>query len=497
MAFLERLGCLTPAIPSLFLVIAMGSSWGETPSLDPLLFYRESTIFFSDGFNELYRTTHTAHPPLLHLAMAALFHLFGKSPAAYNLAGLLCLASSSSLLFVLTQRCFSRCAATVLTLLLFCNPLAMSNFFYPTHETFLLTAVIFVLYFYVTDRKLAFSASLSLLVLIKQTALVALIAFFCASVIEHIKARRAGRSLRPWPRSLLVPFVPAGIVFCGWLVYLYGHGGTEWRGDLLGAVAGQNTYLVLLKALTDPKVVKVFLLQNLGNVVVLNFQWLYVFLIVAFLPQSRLLSHFETAEGARYLTFVFLFTALYIVFVLSIPTWTIPRYALPTYLGLFLLLALALAQLRSRMLLFSLFGCCAVTTVLGNFVSIDSASARAGYRVVHGETFYATQEPNAGEDRLNYNLQFVRAVRSQNRLIGEAITREADAIVADCLELKLGEKLEALVLHNDFYPALHMRKPIRCLGPDDLENSSVREWIRNKVVFVPSSSTPRVEPAAR
>ena len=111
MAFLERLGCLTPAIPSLFLVIAMGSSWGETPSLDPLLFYRESTIFFSDGFNELYRTTHTAHPPLLHLAMAALFHLFGKSPAAYNLAGLLCLASSSSLLFVLTQRCFSRCAA--------------------------------------------------------------------------------------------------------------------------------------------------------------------------------------------------------------------------------------------------------------------------------------------------------------------------------------------------------------------------------------------------
>jgi hypothetical protein len=99
------------------------------------------------------------------------------------------------------------------------------------------------------------------------------------------------------------------------------------------------------------------------------------------------------------------------------------------------------------------------------------------------------QDPR--QNRSTYNLQFLDAVASQNALIVAALRSGADAVVTDCHALKLDEKLETIVSHEEFYP-LPATRSLFCVGPDELGDPKVRNRLAGRAVYVPAEDRPRV-----
>lgn len=60
-------------LPFAVYLISVFPYFGESPSLDPMVIYRESTQFFNGGIKEIIGNGTTVHPPLIYLLNFFLF----------------------------------------------------------------------------------------------------------------------------------------------------------------------------------------------------------------------------------------------------------------------------------------------------------------------------------------------------------------------------------------------------------------------------------------
>lgn len=468
---------------------AVGRHIGETPALDPLLFYREATIVATEGLPALYRLTHTAHPPLLQGLIALAFGLVGRSPAAYTAVGVACFAVGALMVNAVVGRCYAPRAAFAATLLLYSCPLVLVNTFYPTHEMVLLAVVSSALYFFAADRVVPFRWSLIPLVLLKQTALVALASFLAARLLDRLRHGAARRRLA----YDLADFLPAAAAGLTWAVFLHVVGGSEWRGDLLGQVPGRSTYAYLGDRLLHLGVFNAFLRRNLENALIHNWQWSIALSALALMLGTGARRRESPSPAAfRCTAFLTIFSLSYALLVLSIPTWTIPRYGIPLLLGPYVALGVAAARIGHRARFAALVTVLWVVSWVANLSSLDPVTARHGRIEIHGQRLYDTPEENAGADRLTYNLQFLDAVASQNALVARALRSGADGLVADCTALKLDEKLAAIALHPEFYPYPSTR-PLFCTELEELGDPGVAQRLAGHTLYVERGDRSRVQ----
>ncbi|MBI2963180.1 MAG: glycosyltransferase family 39 protein [Deltaproteobacteria bacterium] len=457
--------------------------------MDPLLFYREATIVATEGLPALYRLTHTAHPPLLQGLVALAFGLVGRSPAAYTAVGVACFAVGALMVNAVVSRCYSSRAAFAATLLLYSCPLVLVNAFYPTHETVLLAVVASALYFFAADRFVPFRWSLIPLVFLKQTALVALASFFAARLLDRLR-RGAGRRRLADDVADFLPAVAAGLA---WAVFLRALGGSEWRGDLLGQAAGGSTYAYLGERLLHLGVFNAFLRRNLENALIYNWQWSITLSALALTLGTAARRREPPSPGAfRCATFLAIFSPSYALLVLSIPTWTIPRYGIPLLLGPYVALGVAAARIGNRGRFAALVTVLWAVSWVANLSSLDPVTARHGALEIYGQRLYDVPEENAGADRLTYNLQFLDAVASQNALVAAALRSGADGLVTDCAALKLDEKLAAIALHPEYYPYPAAR-PLFCAGPEGLGDPGVAQRLTGRVLYVGRDDRSRLQ----
>ena len=121
-------------IPPVFLIIVTYPYWGQTPALDPMIMYRQSTILFHGGILPTIRDAPFIHPPLLFLVNAVAFFFFGNSPTTYNGVGLAALLVASYTLYRTLRDIWNKHLAALATLLLFCNPQVIINSFYLNYD---------------------------------------------------------------------------------------------------------------------------------------------------------------------------------------------------------------------------------------------------------------------------------------------------------------------------------------------------------------------------
>lgn len=481
---------LVCAIPVLLFLMLTHDFWGEAPSLDPMVIYRESTQFFNGGIKEIVSYGVSIHPPLIYILNSLGFLIFGKTPFSYNIVGFVIYFLSLILLYSSTKRIFNEKFTASLVLLLFSNPFIIINSFYLTNDMLTLFGIILALWGFLYARKILLAFILVIVTLMKETALIIITSLLIVIVIEELMKKSLFKEkLLNLTRATTI-FLPSFCVIILWSFYLKSLGTTEWR-EMYFIHTTDSSYLVILKNIVQLKIFNINLIQNLRNAFILNFQWIYLLTSIILFLFTKRVNFLKTVLQKKYFFVIFTMTLLYSLIVFSFPTWTIPRYSIPIFLGLFLVPATALSLLKSHRLYFLLLGMLLTISVVANLSSIDPISSLNGRISIDGINYYNINFWNGGPDRITYNLQHLELTKKQNKLIKNAIERGADFILTDCNETKLGEKIYSISMHNDFYPKLKLNKSLECINNFDIRKNSVK--LNNKLVFTRKGEVEEIE----
>lgn len=448
-------------LPFTVYFISVFPYFGESPSLDPMVIYRESTQFFNGGIKEIISNGTRIHPPLIYLLNFIAFSIFGKNPTSYNLVGTMVFFLGSIFLYFIIKNMFGIKTAIPMIILLFLNPFVNINSFYLMNDMLILTGTILAIGFYSYGRKKLFSATLALMVLMKETAYVIIFSFFLISFLKIIIKKEYIRDkLRETARMILL-FLPAILVFLAWSYFLKSLGTTEWREPFFGA-NNQNSYMIVIENLYKLKIFNVFLFENLSNALILNFQWIYLLGLVLFGLLHRREKFLFTNQQKDFCQILIAINILYIFLIFPFPTWTIPRYILPFLIPFFFFLAYFISRIRNPRLYSMTIIIFFILALINNYFSLDPLSLEIGKAEIINQTFYDIRSPHGGPDMIIYNTQFLDLTKSQNNIIKDAINKNLSTIFAQCNALKLGEKLYSINVHNDFYPQLILHKQILC-----------------------------------
>ncbi len=451
-------------VPFIVYLISVFPYFGESPLLDPMVVYRESTQFFNGGIKEIIQNGTTVHPPLIYLLNFVSFTIFGKNPASYNIVGTLIFFLGSVFLYFTVKNVFGVKTAIPMIVLLFLNPFVIIDSFYLMNDALILTGMILAIGFHSYGMKNFFSATLAMMVLMKETALVIIFSIFIVNFLKIIiKRDNIEDKLRETIRWIIL-FAPAILILFAWSYFLKSLGTTEWREPFFGA-DNRNSYIIVIDNLLRLKMFNVFLLENLCNAFILNFHWIYllglIFFGLLFSKRDNILLTKEQKDFCHILVVVVL---LYIFLVFPFPTWTIPRYVIPVMFPFFFFLAYSISRIRNPKLYSTLVAVFFILALMNNYFSLDPLSLEVGNVEIINQTFYDMRPSHGGPDRIIYNLQFLDLTRHQNNIIKDAINKNLSFIVANCNDLKLGEKLYSIGIHNDFYPQLTLRKQPTCMN---------------------------------
>lgn len=473
---------LCALLPWLIFLILTLPYFGQAPAMDPMINYRHSTAFFHEGFTGIVNEGVTAHPPLLYSLSTLAFYLFGKSPLSVNMLGALIFLASSLILYFTLKGVFNQRMAFASTLLLFINPLVVVNFYYLTSEALMIMGTILAFMTYIKSRWVLLTIALTLLSLMKETALTIIGGVFLTFIADLIIFRNTLSVKLNQRLPILAVFLPALIVTLAWAYYLSTIGTTEWR-DTTFVKDNQGSYQIVLQNLLGLKIFNQFLIGNIVNAFINNFQWVFLVLISPILLLIKYGNPLPKIEQKKAALFFALVGITYIILTLSFPTWTIPRYSIPALLSFFFFFALLLIQITKPILYWAALIFLSAILLMANFVSIDPLTANSKNIKIYGTSLYDQPFWNNSPDRLMYNLQFLQAVSNQNKFIKNAVDSNADIIVAQCDELKLGEKLWTISINPTFYPQFKGFKNTICLKEDELEEQLPLGLLDGKIIY--------------
>lgn len=460
----EKFWRLAPFLPGLFFLLVTFGFWGQYPSLDPMLNYRDAVQLHQTGFRDLSLTQNgrIIHPPLLNVLISAGFSVFGQSPFAYNAIGFSLFVLTSLVFYKFARQEFDRQTATLSSLLLFGNPLMITNFFYGSYEMPILVGLVFLLRYHSIGAILPLALTLAFFPLMKETALVIPLLFLLWLIIKK--------------RFNFFLFIPFFVVWGGWLFYSNVNQLTAWR-DVSGFFpSGSSSFQIVMDGVFRLKLFNSYLLSHLFNLFVFNFQWVYLALIVSCLFIRR------ASKFPPIIILLALISAGYIILALSYPTWTIVRYTLPLYPFLFLLLAFLIFRLPKYLRMLFIFTALS-TTLISNIGSFDPITRKIfpGDKIIYGTNFYNTPFLPYSLDGANYNRDFLLAVKNQNELIQKIVTAQSEIVVTNCQDLKLSEKLWTISITQNYSPT-KIDRPVECVNSWDVPsqqqkiNSSKTAW---------------------
>ena len=133
-----------------------------------------------------------------------------------------------------------------------------------------------------------------------------------------------------------------------------------------------------------------------------------------------------------------------------------------------------------------------IVTLISNVSSLDPLSASKGTYKIFGEQFYVKDFWNDGPDGIEYNMQYLKPVKHQNDLVKQAVKDKADIFVGNCNELKLGERIWSMSIHNNFYPIKFDRK-LECINFFEIEDEKNLQKITGKRIMVDKEYKSQVE----
>lgn len=388
------------------------------PFLDGNINFAQSVLFFTGGFEEYFKKFSSIHPPLKITFLSFLYLIFGVNQFVFTINGYLWGILGIVSFYYLLKRVFSG-SEIVGTLLLSTSPLFISSGIFGLTDYILTNLLIFTLFAYISKKYFLFILSLCAIVLVKETGLL-IVGVFLIIEIVYILTKK-GKLLR------LVPYTLPFLTYFLWDLFLKINGRGAWKDWIFTETADKGTFYTIVHNILTLQIFNKYAGEHFLQLFFLNFTWVMVgfsVVITCFIFYKKknfkkfLLQLATFDQKSKVVLCIISFSVLYALTVLTLQTYTIPRYALPIIPFLILWFSVSVIQLKNYLVktlsIFIVF----IFSTLGLFLSIDPiANTIWGKTNVLGEELYATNQKLSGNDGLTYNYQYLQIIKKRTNII--------------------------------------------------------------------------------
>ncbi len=386
------------------------------PLRDGNVDFVQSYYFFQGGYDTFFQHFSSAHPPLKVLALSSLYHILGIHSEIIILLGYISGIGGIISAFIIGKNISNLKTGGFFAIFLSVNPLFLSTSIFALTD-YLLTNLILICIALLLEKKLfLYTLALIAIVLIKETGLLLLIILFILDLIYSKKKNLT-----------TLPYLASSAAYLYWQYFLHSLGKGAWSDYIFASTADKGTFYTVVFNILTFQFINTYAYQQLLQLLFLNSNWIMIGLSICFtilffthknnrahFIQMLLVKNQKSKSIAAIISFCF----LYCISVLTLQTYTIPRYALPLIPFIILWFLVVVQKIRNKTLekIFITFVFCVSAVSL--FISLDPfASNLWGRKDFLGQKVYALDKTISGNDGITYNLQFIKGANLRSKII--------------------------------------------------------------------------------
>lgn len=418
-----------------FLFVALALFLGLTfkfintlPYMDGNIDFVQTLDFNKGGLGQYFSNWNTVHPPLKLIFTNPIYQIFGISPASYSILGIIFGIMGITSIYFLTRDLFGKYTGNLAVMFFSIYPLFIANSIFSMRDAILSSLILCSILFYRRSQFILYAIVSSLAVMTKETALLLPIIIIFIELIFIIKNRKLNTKNILNYLLLLIPTV----VYYLWKLILNSFGKDSWSEWIFTDTSDKGAIFTIINNLITLQFINPYSEWHWKQVIFLNFNWLYILIIflaiIIYIIKFKKIKFHKNSDNFKTLLVVILFITSYFLTVLSLQTYTIPRYALPVIPFLLIGLSKSITALKNDIVIKTIGALIFILISISLFYSVDPVAKRIwGNFNIFNNSIYATNDRLAGNDGITYNVQYLLIAEERSRLIKNAV---GDGIVS-------------------------------------------------------------------
>jgi 4-amino-4-deoxy-L-arabinose transferase-like glycosyltransferase len=405
------------AIPVIIFLLLTLPFLNVLPYMDGNIDFVQTINFQNGGITEYFSSWNTVHPPLKLLISYFFYSLLGISAISYSLPGILIGVVGIAAIYFLTKTISTSKAAMITALVFSLHPLFISNSIFYMRDQLLTVLLITSLLFYAKRKFLAYATFCSLAIMTKETAMLLPVSVLAAEIILLAIRRKFVIKDLLSKLLLLFPF----LVYLLWKLYLDSNQKSSWNEWIFTDNKSGSAIGTVINNLISLEFLNPYAFQHWKQLFFLNFNWVLVLvsiMVFILIASKTKFSFLKSSENKGVILTMIFFSLAYFFTVLTIQTYTIPRYALPLIPFIVISFGISVSLIKNRFLSQGLVFACISIIIISLFTSVDPLARKIwGLQEIFGQTIYSTNEHLAGNDGITYNIQYLLISKERSDLI--------------------------------------------------------------------------------
>lgn len=414
----------------LILLILILPFVGILPHRDGNINFVEANDFYKYGFDGYLKNWQSVHPPFKLALTSVFFFIFGENTMSYTVIGILSGIVGIIAIYSLCKNIFSIKIARISSILLATSPLFLATSIFSLTDFIITNLLLFSLYLYTKRLYISYSLIASCVVLTKETGIILPITVFIIEFIYLIKKILQREEFSKEKNMLIANILPITVILL-WILFLNSYGKQPWTGaiGIFSDTASRGAIYTVINSLLTLNIFNKYTQQHWLQLFVLNFNWLYWLIgVLSFIIYICAKGNYKKTVNkiiqgdykTKTMLVIGVFSITYLFTVLTFPTYTIPRYALPIIPFLIILVSLWTNYLVNISKFFKIITLISLSTIiyLALFHSVDPISKNIwGEKVMFGEKIYALDQTLDGNDGITYNIQYLLIAKKRSEEI--------------------------------------------------------------------------------
>ena len=328
-------------------------------------------------------------------------------------------------IYLLTKDLFGKFSGNLAVLFFSIYPLFIANSIFSMRDAILTSLIICSLLFYKKKNLILYALISSLAITTKETALLLPLIIIFIETIFFLKSRKL--NIKPFINYLSL-FIPL-VVYYIWKLVLNSYDKDSWSEWIFTETGEKGAVLTIINNITTLGFINAYSEWHWKQVMFLNFNWLYILIIFSaitlYIFNFKKIKFHKSSENLKAFLVIILFVISYFLTVLSLQTYTIPRYALPVIPFLIIGLSKSITALKNDITV-KITGTLVFLIVLFSlFNSIDPVAKKIWGNInIFNNNIYALNDHMAGNDGITYNIQYLFIARERSEMIRNATGNE-------------------------------------------------------------------------
>ena len=418
----EHIFVLTSIILFLILTIPFVN---VLPYMDGNIDFVQTLDFYQGGLSQYFSNWNTVHPPLKLLLTTPFYLIFGISPLSYSVLGIIFGIIRIISIYLLTKDLFGKFSGNLTVLFFSIYPLFIANSIFSMRDAILTSLIICSLLFYKKKNLILYALISSLAITTKETALLLPLIIIFIETIFFLKSRKLNIKSFINYLSLFIPLV----VYYIWKLVLNSYGKNSWSEWIFTEAENKDAIFTIINNLITFQFINPYSEWHWKQVIFLNFNWLFILIIISaiflYIFNFKKIRLHKDTGNIKVLLVIILFVISYFLTVLSLQTYTIPRYALPVIPFLIIGLSKSITVLKNDIAIKTTGALVFVIILISLFYSADPIARKIWGNInIFNNNIYALNDHMAGNDGITYNIQYLLIARERSEMIRNATGNE-------------------------------------------------------------------------